>query len=207
MDHAVETVLAEYEELEMFATLGWQEVRQRTDESMSIGPEAGLFLNTLIKQACARRILELGTSYGYSTVFLAEAAQAIGGQVISCDISAPKQSYARTMLERAGLVSQVDFRLGDARATITELDMSIDFVLLDLRTHAYTMFDLFYPKLAAGAFIAADNITIPSSAKTEEYRRHVRTKPDIDSILIPIGQGVELSRFRGDCADQVNTAK
>jgi predicted O-methyltransferase YrrM len=201
MERAVEIVLTEYEErrareFELFKSLGWQQVRERHDEFlMSIGPDAGLLMNIIIKHAKARRILELGTSYGHSTVFLAEAAHAVGGTVISCDLSAEKQSYARTMLQRASLDGCVEFRTGDAHATIPELTGDIDFVLLDARAASYiTLFDLFYSKLSPGAFVAADNITLPRSEEAEAYRRHVKNKEDMESILLPVEQGIELSR-------------
>ncbi|WP_158753783.1 class I SAM-dependent methyltransferase [Dyella sp. S184] len=202
MDHAVESVLAEYDErrkreFELFSTLGWKKVHQRSEEFlMSIGPEAGLFLNILIKEARPRRILELGTSYGHSTIYLAEAARAVGGTVVSCDISAEKQDYARTMLRRAGIDEHVKFELGNAHAIVQTLDAEVDFVLLDLQTHAYIgIFDILFPKLAAGAFVAADNMIMPKSPEADDYRRHIRTKADIDSILLPVGQGIELSRY------------
>jgi predicted O-methyltransferase YrrM len=201
MDEAVRAVLAEYEErrqreFELFAQIGFQEVRVRHDEFlMSIGTEAGLLLNILIKEAKALRILELGTSYGHSTIYLAEAARAVGGTVVSCDLSPEKQAYAKAMLERAGLVDYVDLRPGDARQVVTARTEEIDFVLLDMQISQYIeMFELVYPRLASGAFIAADNIRLPVTSEADAYRRHLRTKPEIESILLPVGQGIELSR-------------
>ena len=204
MDQAVERVLAEYEarrdgEIEVFRTITPAEMGRRVDDFLiSVGKEVGHFLNILLRESGSRQILELGTSYGHSTIFLAEAARATGGRVISCDVHAAKQDYARAMLERAGLTDRVEFRLGDAHAAIQSLDVALDFVLVDLWKDAYiSTFDLFYPKLAAGAFIAADNMIVPEAARpdTIAYRRHIRTKPDLDTVLLPIGHGVELSRF------------
>lgn len=204
MDEAVASVLAEYDERReresaLFRSLPPAELARRSDEFLiSVGPEVGRFLNELIKGAGARHILELGTSYGHSTVFLAEAARATGGRVVSCDVHAGKQAYARARLEQAGLADRVELRLGDAHATIPTLDDGIEFVLVDLWKDLYiSTFELFRPKLASGAYVAADNMLVPEAARPHAlaYRRHVAAQPGFDSVLLPIGQGIELSRL------------
>src|SRR5579863_941911 len=200
MDEAIQAVLSEYDkrvaaEREIqskFPDEGWLD--RRDEFLISVGRDTGVLLNILAKGVNAKTILELGTSYGYSTVWLAEAARKTGGKVISLDVSAPKQEYAREMLKKAGLAAQVDFRLGDARETIASLAGPFDFVLLDLWKDLYIeCLDLFYPKLSAGAFIAADNMLRPQTylANALLYRKHVRAKPNISSVLLPIGSGVE----------------
>ncbi|HEX7006640.1 MAG TPA: class I SAM-dependent methyltransferase, partial [Alphaproteobacteria bacterium] len=198
MDSAVEAVLAEYHaraevEREEMAARPPEEIRRRIDEFLIyIGPTVGRFLHDLAVAAGARRILEIGTSYGYSTVWLADAARETGGKVVSLDVHEGKQAYARKALEKAGLADHADFRPGDARDTIPALDGPFDFVLIDLWKDLYIpCFDLCYPKLGAGAFVAADNMTYPESTLAEAlaYRRHVRARPDIESILLPLGSG------------------
>ena len=107
-------------------------------------------------------------------------------------------------LAKAGLADHAEFRLGDARETIAALDGPFDFVLIDLWKDLYIpCFDLCYPKLGAGAAIAADNMTYPEVSRPEglAYRRHVRAKPDIESVLLPIGSGIELSRYKTGALD------
>ncbi len=102
------------------------------------------------------------------------------------------------MLTKAGLSAHVDFRLGDARETIKSLAGPFDFVLVDLWKDLYIeCLDLFYPKLSPGAFFAADNMILPENYREDalKYRKHVRSKPKIDSLLLPVGSGVELSRY------------
>ena len=204
MDDAVETVLAEYDqrgakEFQLRDHMSEEEwMSHRDDFLISIGRHTGQILNILIKGAKARNILEIGTSYGHSTVWLAEAARATGGKVITIDEKAHKQEYARGMIARAGLAAQVDFRLGDAREIISALPGPFDFVLVDLWKDLYIpCFDLFYPKLGPGALVAADNMLRPESAREDAlaYRKHVRSKPRIDSLLLEVGSGVELSRY------------
>ncbi|HXX44644.1 MAG TPA: class I SAM-dependent methyltransferase [Candidatus Acidoferrales bacterium] len=204
MDEAVEAVLAEYdqrgvEEFELRDHMSEDEwMSHRDDFLISIGRHTGQLLNILIKGAKARNILEIGTSYGHSTVWLAEAARATGGTVFTIDEKANKQEYARGILARAGLVAHVDFRLGDAREMIAALPGPFDFVLVDLWKDLYIpCFDLFCSKLSSGALIAADNMIWPESSREHAlaYRKHIRSKPKIDSILLDVGSGIELSRY------------
>jgi predicted O-methyltransferase YrrM len=204
MEEEIESVLAEYEkrgaaEFALQAEIGEEHWHERRDEFLiAVGRETGTMLNILIKGVRARSILELGTSYGYSTIWLAEAARKTGGKVVSLDISGKKQEYARAMLDKAGLAGYVEFRPGDAHDTIAALSGPFDFVLLDLWKDLYiSCFDLFYPKLSAGAFVAADNMLRPEAYRLSAiaYRKHARSKPRMDSVLLPVGSGIELSRF------------
>jgi predicted O-methyltransferase YrrM len=204
MDGRVEAILAEYNQRAMrewalIKDLSLEEMMQRVDEFLiSIGPDTGTLLNILIKGARSQTIVELGTSYGHSTVFFAEAARACHGRVISIDVSSEKQRYARGKLAEAGLDSVVEFVNGDAREVLAALSGPLDFVLIDLWKDLYIpCFDLVYPKLAEGAFVVADNILFPDFWRAEmaAYRRHVREQPGIESVLVPVGSGIELSRF------------
>ena len=206
MDQAVEAVLAEYEERSRQEWAGErhgssQMNGDRRDQMLlSVGPSAGRFLNALARDGQAKLILELGTSYGYSTVWLAEAAKATGGKVISLDVADYKQAHAAQTLGRAGLDGIVEFVTGDALKIIPTLDGPFDLVLVDLWKDLYgPCLELFYPKLAPGAVIVADNMLRPAADRTNAltYRRLVRSKPDITSVLLDIGQGLEVSRLAG----------
>ena len=203
MDSAIETVLRQYDqraadEMKQMQELPPGEFAKRIDEFLlAVGPATGQLMNLLIKEAKARTILELGTSHGYSTVWLAEAARTTGGKVITLEIHTGKQQYARQALSKAGLADFVEFKLGDARESIAALAGPIDFVLLDLWKDLYIpCFDLFYPKLGSGAMVVADNMIFPefSRREAEDYRTHVRTKGDLQSVLLPVGSGIEVSR-------------
>jgi predicted O-methyltransferase YrrM len=204
MEAAIQAVLAEYdkrgaEEHKLRDQDTMDKWLERRDEFLiAVGPATGRLLNILAKSVKAQTILELGTSYGYSTVWLAEAARATGGKLITLEKAEYKQDYARNMLAKAGLSAHVDFRLGDALDMIASLKGPFDFVLVDLWKELYVpCFDLFYPKLSPGAFIAADNMLLPEDYRVHalRYRKHVRSKPKIDSVLLPVGSGVELSRY------------
>jgi predicted O-methyltransferase YrrM len=203
VDSAIEAVLRRYEERAAAETKRMQELApaeftKHIDEFLlAVGPATGQLMNLLIKEAKARTILELGTSHGYSTVWLAEAARATSGKVISMDVHPGKQEYARRALSSAGLAEFAEFKLGDARESIAALPGPIDFVLLDLWKDLYIpCFDLFYPKLGSGAMVIADNMIFPEFSRrdAEDYRRHVRAKSDLQSVLLPVGSGLEVSR-------------
>jgi predicted O-methyltransferase YrrM len=204
MDRSVEIIIGEYEEREraenkLKGEIGFDHDHSRRDEFLlSVGRSSAQLLSILVKSLKPKTILEVGGSYGYSTLWLAEAAQAVGGKLITLEIHPRKQQYSREAIARAGLSASVDFRLGDARQSIAQLPGPFDFVLLDLWKDLYiTCFDLFYPKLSPGAVVIADNMVYPEINRQEalQYRAHVRTKPHIDSVLLEVGGGLELSRF------------
>ena len=204
MEQQIADLLRAYEtrnrgELALMGQLGPEETQRRIDEFLlSVGPNTGQFLNTLIKDSKARNILEIGTSYGYSTVWLAEAARATGGKVVTLELRPGKREYAKLQLSNVGLESVVDFRLGDALEILVTLAGPFDFVLLDLWKDLYVRcFDLFLPKLAQDAFVVADNMIQPEAARkdAETYRKHLRKTGRFDSVLLPIGSGIEVSRL------------
>jgi predicted O-methyltransferase YrrM len=204
MDEAVSRVLAEYEERIAAEAKLMQSVEpslmmaRRNEFLLPIGPDTGRLLNVLIKSAKARSILELGTSYGYSTLWLADAARHTDGKVISLELADYKALFAREMLARAALADRVDIRVGSALETLPTLAGPFDFVLIDLWKDLYVeCLDLVYPKLSAGAFVVADNMIHPADARAyaASYQHRIR-QLEFDTILLPIGSGIELSRRR-----------
>jgi predicted O-methyltransferase YrrM len=203
MDAAVEKVFADYDKRFAEEDSGSVDGRRMTrdDRSLAVGPEAGALMNLLVRSLASKRILELGTSNGYSTLWLAEAARDVGGKVITIDELEKKQAYARAALTKAGLAGTVEFHTGDALELLKQLQGPFDFVLLDIWKDLYVpCLDLFYPKLAPGAVVVADNMIQPRASQDEAaaYRRAVRAKPQMQSLLLPVGQGIELSRFAGN---------
>lgn len=162
----------------------------------AIGPETGQLLNILARALPSPTILELGTSFGYSGIWLAEAARASGGRLITMELHAYKSDYARDMSTRAGLSPFVDFRVGDAVQMIGELQGKVDFVFVDLWKDLYVLcLDAFYPRLNPGAIVVADNMLRPGSEDVRAYGRAIRAKPGMTSVLLPVGTGIEVSRY------------
>lgn len=202
LDAKIEAVLAEYDARSaaerQLHEAGWDADQRRDRLLLRVGPDTGRLMNILIKGAGARRILEIGTSYGYSTVWLAEAARATGGRVVTVDLADYKQVYARGMLERAGLAEHVEWCTGEALELLARFEGPFDFVLLDLWKELYVpCFDLIAPKLAPRAIIVADNMLYPphSLADAAAYRARVRGQRGMESVLLEVGSGVYVSRF------------
>lgn len=205
-DKKIQAVLTEYHnrmeaEAALMQTLPHEEGIKRRDEFLlAVGMDTAIFLNTLVKASGAQTILEIGTSYGYSTIWLAEAARATGGKVITLEIDENKAAFAKAKIAEAGLAGFVDFRIGDALKSISDLGVGIsDFVLVDIWKDQYVpCFELFFPKLNPGAYVIADNMLYPPAHKkeAEAYRKAVRETKAFDTVLLPIGSGIEVSCLR-----------
>jgi len=205
LDPKIEAVLAEYDaraerESVFMQSSSIEEIEARKDELLiHIGSDSAQLLSTLIKAQGAKTIVELGASYGYSTIWFAEAARATGGRLISFELQPAKVDYILSRLKQAGLSSFVEFRIGDAIDGLRQLESSVDFALIDLWKDLYIpCFDLLVPHLARGAFLAADNMLVPLAYRRsgERYRQHVRANGQFDSVLLPVGSGLEISRLR-----------
>jgi predicted O-methyltransferase YrrM len=179
-----------------FRELGRAAFEIRDEFLLPVGPEVGAFLHALILARRPARILELGTSYGYSTLFLADAARAVGAKVVTMELADYKQAHARAQLEEAGLAGVVDFRCGDAVEMVAADPGQFDFALLDIWKELYLpCFEALYPKLSEEGVICADNMISPEIARPEvrQYRAAVQAKTDLQTALLPIGQGIELT--------------
>jgi predicted O-methyltransferase YrrM len=206
VDANTQAVLNEYEqraarESKLMQQPGGISAANIDEMLLPVGPATGTLLNLLIKEAKAKRILEFGTSFGYSSVWMGEAARAIGGHVTTLEIHPGKAEYARGMWAKAGLTDVVKCIVGDAQASIAALAGPFDFVLIDLWKDLYIpCFELTYPKLAPGAIVVADNILLPEQFRESgrAYRNVVKSKPGMTSVLLPVGSGIEVSRFHRD---------
>ncbi|WP_263588054.1 O-methyltransferase [Sphingopyxis sp. GC21] len=204
MNSAFETVMARYEarareEEAALAALSTGEAPAVLDDLLlSIGPVVGSFLAELVRGARPRHIVELGTSYGYSTLWLARAAAEVDARIVSVDVAAQKQDYAREQLREAGLESVVEFRTGDAVELVSRLDFAVDLALLDIWKELYIpCFETLRPKLSQDSIVVADNMLEPVAHResAEKYQKHVRALKGVSSIALPLGQGLEVTRF------------
>ncbi|MDF0491436.1 DUF1442 domain-containing protein [Sphingomonas sp. H39-1-10] len=195
MDEKILAVLDIYHQ-RIRAERGMPPAGDRDTRLLAVGPDTGQLINILARSLKAPTILELGTSYGYSGIWLAAAARATGGRLITMELQDYKSAYAQDMAAKAGLADFIDFRVGDAVKMITELTVGIDFVLVDLWKDLYVpCLEAFFPKLNPGAIIVADNMVRPGGDGVKQYARAVRAKPGITSVLLPVGTGIEVSRL------------
>jgi len=200
-DPAVQAVFADYaKRLEADAAkmqaLGSGVPVRRDEFLLPVGEEAGWLLHALIVARAPKRICELGTSYGYSTLFLADAARQIGAQLVTMELADYKQAHARAQLERAGLADYVDFRCGDALDLLKQDDGTWDFVLLDIWKDLYVpCFEAIYPSLSEEAVLCTDNMISPEGARpnARALRQAIEAKGDLQTVLLPVGQGIEVT--------------
>jgi len=156
----------------------------------NLEPDSAEFICSLAAGLRARRLIEIGGSSGISTIALANAARAAGGRLTSIEIEPQRQADARRTLAALGLDGYVDFILGDATRVLPSAG-PLDFVLIDCEKDDYIrFFDML--RMNAGGVVVADNIVSHALA---DYVAHVRAHPGVESMTLPIGKGLEVTRF------------
>jgi predicted O-methyltransferase YrrM len=165
----------------------------RLDRLRNLEPESGALLNLLMRALGARDVLELGTSNGVSTVWLAEALAATRGRLVSVELDAGRSRAAGENLARAGLDGVVELRTGDAADALRDSpDASWDVVFLDAERPHYPGY---WPDLARvirpGGLIAADN-AISHADQMQPFRDIVEADPRTTTALDATGAGILL---------------
>lgn len=166
---------------------------------ISVPPHEGRFLNLTARAIAARTVVEFGTSFGISTIYLACAVRDNGGGiVIGSEIEAGKHAAATANLERAGLAELAEVRLGDALETLRDVPVPVDLVFLDGWKDLYLpVLELLEPKLRPGAVVLADNIHT-FKRDLRPYVEHVQSGDGgFVSATMHISDGVEYSVFVG----------
>ncbi len=144
------------------------------DKYTPILPDQGTFLYMQARALNAQNILEFGTSYALSTIYLGKAAKDNGGHVISTEYLPHKVKAARQNIIEAGLETYVTILEGDAKETLKHLDSAWDFVLLDgWPDMVFTIFKLIEPHLKKGAIIAVDDVE-GFAPSMQDYLNYVR---------------------------------
>jgi predicted O-methyltransferase YrrM len=156
----------------------------------NLEPDSAELISALAAGARATRLLEIGGSSGISTIALAAAARRTGGRLVSLEIEPARQAESKRTLGDLGLDGYVDYVLADAGSVLDRYD-GLEFVLIDCEKEDYVRF-FDQLRLAPGAIVVADNIL---SHGLWDYVRHVRSVPGIESLTLPIGKGLEVSRL------------
>lgn len=162
-----------------------------------ISADAGRLLYNLVRSARPDTVVEFGTSFGISTIYLAAAVTDNGaGHVVGTELSARKVDAARANLAEAGLGAAVTILPGDALQTLADVPGPIGLVLLDgWKDLCLPVLRLLEPKLAPGAIVAADDIT---HATLAEYLDYVRDPGNgYVSVAFPVEDGVEIGCWTG----------
>ena len=168
-------------------------------------PETGLLLQVLALARGARRIVEVGTAIGVSTLYMARALPA-DGTIVSFEVEPGRHEAARGYLERAGLSDRADLRLQDARAGLTELEGRFDLAFIDGVKAQYSDYlDELLPRLGRGAVLAVDNVLASgtvadgrgdanwSDAQVQGLRafnRRLLADERLTGTITPVGDGV-----------------
>ncbi|PZR10160.1 MAG: methyltransferase [Archangium gephyra] len=170
-------------------------LRQMADRFIALERPQGAFCHQLARAVRARHVVEFGTSFGVSTIWLAAAVRANGGgTVIGTEFVPEKAARARAHLEEAGLGDVVEIRVGDAVETLRELPGELDLALIDgFPQKSLDVVRLLLPKLRSGAVVIADNV----GAMRGDYREYVEFMRDqrngFTSMTVPFRFGTELS--------------
>ena len=171
--------------------------QERADASestyMPISRQGGELLYILARARRPKTIVEFGTSYGISTIYLAAAVADNGtGHVVSTELNTAKAAAARANLVEASLADRVTILPGDAMTTLNDLPGPIDLVLLDgWKDLCLALLRSLEPRLAIGALVVADDIILPSLSGYLEYVRDPAN--GYVSVAFPVEDGMEIS--------------
>jgi len=170
---------------------------------IQISPENGKFLYMLVKAVKAKRVLEIGTLMGYSAIWMARALPA-GGKLITLEVEAKHAEESRANFKKAGLDGTIELILGNAIESLDKLkNEKFDFAFIDAEKTGYpAYFDKVIKLMNSGGIIAADNtlrkggVIDPNADEgtrpVDIYNRKVASDPRVDSLLVPICDGVTI---------------
>jgi predicted O-methyltransferase YrrM len=168
------------------------------DFYIPVNRDQGRFLYLTARAIGAKTVVEFGTSFGISTIYLACGVKDNGGgRVIGTEIEPTKRERALANLRDAGVAELVDVRLGDALQTLAGAPNGVDLVLLDGWKNGYLpILGLLKPKLRPGAVVLADNIR--TFRELRPYVEHVQSGANgFVSETLPLGDGFEYSVYTG----------
>lgn len=171
---------------------------QRTKNMyIPLSPERGLFAYLLARSINARRIVEFGTAFGVSTIYLAAAIKDNGGGiVIGSEIEKAKAARAQENLEKAGLSDCVELRAGDAQRTLADPGGVVDMLLVDGYKDLYlSIVTMLVPFMRTGSVILGDNVTTPILRKSLAPYVAFMNNPEngFCSVTMPFKDGLEYS--------------
>jgi caffeoyl-CoA O-methyltransferase len=171
-----------------------------------IGPAVARMLSLLVQISGAKRIFEMGSAIGYSTIWLARAAGP-KAKVFYTDGDPEKAKRAQDYFRRAGVAKRIQVQVGDAMASLKKTPGTFDFIFNDVDKHQYpAAMRAAIPKLRRGGLFVTDNTlwsgkaarpAAPADADTlgvQEFNRLVYTSKDLYPVLIPLRDGVTVCR-------------
>ncbi|TVR75629.1 MAG: O-methyltransferase [Sphaerobacteraceae bacterium] len=155
----------------------------------NVSPETGRFFHFMLQVMVARRVLEIGTSNGYSTLWLVDALEKTGGWLTTLEQDEKKVEMATENLEKAELKERVEIIHGDARETIEDLDKRFDFIFIDADKESYVHYLTHALRLVRpGGVIVADNVESHAS-ELGEFLAMIEKDPWLEDVRLPFGGG------------------
>jgi predicted O-methyltransferase YrrM len=167
------------------------------DRYIPISAAGGNLLYAMARAIRPRTVVEFGTSYGISTLYLAAAVTDNGiGQVLTTELNAKKAAAARANLDEAGVGDVVSILRGDALETLRDVPGPVELVLLDgWKELCVPVLRLLEPKLAPGAMVVADDISHDNMA---DYLTYIRDPANgYVTVAFPVEDGMEISSWTG----------
>lgn len=178
------------------------------DAFIPVDPEQGVLLYQLVRASGARRIVEFGTSFGISTIYLAAGVRDNGGgHVVTTEMEPRKIEQARRNFERAGVAQLISLLEGDAFKTLAQAQEPIDLLFLDgWKEMCLPLLRQLESRLSPGAVVLCDNIGSFKSTLAP-YLSHVRGCPDrYASMPLPLSDGIEFTVVTASGQDGTNHA-
>ena len=170
-----------------------QDRTPRLERLRQVPPETGRFLALLAAGAPEGRVLEIGTSAGYSSLWLGLACRARGVRLTTFEVLPEKAELARETFTMTGMEAVIELVHGDARDHLPKMER-IGFCFLDAEKESYPeCYGLVVPKLVPGGLFLADNL-ISHTDFLQPFREQVGADPRVDSLVVPVGKGLLLAR-------------
>ncbi|WP_312584411.1 class I SAM-dependent methyltransferase [Acinetobacter sp.] len=162
----------------------------------NIEPESGRFLSMLIRAQQSKNILEIGTSTGYSTLWLAEAARQTQAMITTLEVDVERVAQAKQYATEIDLADLINFKVIDAQVYLEAEQEIFDFILLDAERDAYVSYWPHLSRLlkAKGGLLVVDNV-ISHAAEVEEFIALIQQDPRFIMSIVPIGAGLLMVGF------------
>ncbi|MDY6525250.1 O-methyltransferase [Acinetobacter faecalis] len=162
----------------------------------NIEPESAELLNVLIRAQQSKRILEIGTSTGYSTLWLAYAAQATLAKITTLEIDAERSELAHQNAVDFSLDRFVEFLVSDAQDYLRKTTEKFDFILLDAERDAYCDYWNYLPQILKekGGLLVVDNV-VSHESEVKDFLNLIRDNPKFSTAILPIGAGLFLVTY------------
>jgi caffeoyl-CoA O-methyltransferase len=187
---------------DLFDRLGAETTATQEDHQMMVGVLEGAFLSFLVFMTRARRVLEVGTFTGWSSIAMARSLPP-DGTLVTCDVNEETTAVARRYAVEAGVAERIDFRVGPGLETVAALEGPFDLAFIDADKEGYVdYYEAILPKLAPNGLIAADNTLFGSDPDGEitraitRFNEHVVHDDRVEALLLPVREGVTLIRRR-----------